>query len=171
MLRQLTSALTTTIAVQEANLRGRAEQKDREEAELETVAHRTGQALAAYLEDKGREGEASEFDISLSRWQGLRDTALLAKATLLKNRLRNAIDNEPPDQLSTYGIVEQQHTDLDAELEDYKTVIESPSGGIATRKALTAAEVKPMARMGRIKLPSQNDSRWQGGMALLRCCA
>jgi hypothetical protein len=139
LLRQKVNALTTTIADQEANIKGRAEQKDREETELETIAHEIGQALADFLEDMGREAEAAEIDLSVSGWRRLRDTALLAKATLLKTRLRSALDNEDLPTLGEYGIAEADYTAYSKELADYQAVIESPSGGIATRKALTAA--------------------------------
>lgn len=138
-LRTKVAALTMTIAKQEADLKGRAEQKDREETELETIAHSTGQALAGYLEDKNREAEAAEIDLSISGWRRLRDTALLAKATLLKDRLRIILDNEDPVELDTYGLAEGDHAALTKELDDYASVIASPSGGIATRKALTVA--------------------------------
>ncbi len=77
--------------------------------------------------------------MSLSAWRRLRDTALLAKATLLKTRLRAALDNEDLVALAEYGIAESDYTLYSKELADYQAVVESPSGGIATRKALTAA--------------------------------
>lgn len=138
LLREKVNALTLHIAKQEAELRGRAEQKDREETELETIAHEIGQAFAGYLIDEGREGEAAEIDLSLDAWRRLRDTALLAKAVLLETRLIDALAADAPG-LVPYGIAPADLTAYSAELEDYRTVIESPSGGIATRKALTAA--------------------------------
>lgn len=138
-LRQQVTELTTFISRQEAELTGRAEQKDREENELEKLAHEIGQALSVFLEDNQREGEAAEIDLSLNAWSRLRDAALLAKANLLKDRLRAILDTEALPLLAQYGITEQDHTDLTTEIADYAGVIASPSGGIATRKALTAA--------------------------------
>ena len=137
-LRQQVAALTTTIARQEANLLGRAEQKDREETELETIAHELGQILADYYEDNNQEAKAAEIDLSLSAWRRLRDTALLAKATLLKSSLTEALAADPV-ALAAHGLEPADLADLTKELDDYAAVIESPSGGISTRKALTAA--------------------------------
>jgi hypothetical protein len=153
-LRLKVTALTTKIAEQEADIQGRAVQKDREETELEILAHEIGQALADYFTDKNRESEAAEIDLSLSAWGRLRDTALLAKATLLKTRLRTAIDSDTPGVLP-YGITETDHTNLVKELTDYAAVIESPSGGIATRKALTAA-LRPSFREVSVILKSMD---------------
>lgn len=138
LFRQKVTELTVTIAKQEAELAGRAEQKDREETELIAVAHELGQALADFLIDKGREAEAAEIDLSLNKWRRLRDTALLAKATLLQTRLNDALLAHP-DDLLTYGLEPADLTRLGTELGEYGNVIESPSAGIATRKALTAA--------------------------------
>ncbi len=144
LLRRQVAALTTTIAEQEKNLLGRAEQKDREETELETLAHEIGQSLADYLEENNREGEAAEIDLSLSSWQRLRDAALLAKATLLKDRLTAALAEDAAGLLP-FGIEPADLTAYEEQLGDYQAVIESPSGAIATRKALTAA-LRPFFR-------------------------
>lgn len=137
-LRSQVDDLTTFIARQEANITGRAEQKDREETELETIAHETGSALATYLEDNEREGEATEIDLSLSAWRRLRDTALLAKATLLQSRFSAALIADAVG-LAEYGLDPEDLATYGKELEDYRKVIESPSSGIASRKALTAS--------------------------------
>lgn len=91
LLRQKVTDLTVSIGKQEADIVGRAEQKEREETDLGTVAHELGQAFAAFLIDEGRESEAAEIDLSLNGWQRLRDTSLLAKATLLATRLNDAL--------------------------------------------------------------------------------
>ncbi len=44
-----------------------------------------------------------------------------------------------PEALVAYGLSPVDLADLTKELDDYAAVIETPSGGIATRKALTAA--------------------------------
>lgn len=90
LLRTQVSGLTDLIARQEANLLGRAEQKNREETELETIAHELNQSLAGYYAEKRMEARSAEIDLSLSAWRRLRDAALLAKATLLKNSLAAA---------------------------------------------------------------------------------
>lgn len=138
LFRQKVSGLTVTIAEQEAALAGRTEQKEREETELETVAHEVGQSLAAFFIDEGREADAAEIDLSLNGWRRLRDTALLAKATLLETRLTAELLSSP-GTLLPYGLENADLTHLSGELSDYRAVIASPSSGIATRKALTAA--------------------------------
>ncbi len=136
--RTKTTALTATIAEQTNIITGQAEEKDREEDELEVIAQEYGSVFAEYLSDQGREGEAAEFELPLSRWQGLRDTALLAKATLLKTRLTAALAADAPG-LTEYGISPADLVLYTKELTDYEKVIQNPSGAIATRKALTAA--------------------------------
>ena len=154
VLRAKVSALTPFIAQQEASIRGRAEQKDREETEIETIAHEIGQAYAAFLEDNNREDEAAEIDLSLSAWRRLLDTALLAKATLLETRLTAALLSSP-GPLLPYGLEPADLTKLTAEIVDYRNVIASPSGGIATRKALTAA-LRPSFREVSVILKSMD---------------
>lgn len=154
VLRAKVAALTPFIAEQEANIRGRAEQKDREETELETVAHEIGQAFAAYLEDNNREAEAAEIDLSLSAWRRLRDTALLTKATLLETRLTAEL-LASPGPLLPYGLEPADLNALSSEIGDYRNVIASPSGGIATRKALTAA-LRPSFREVSVILKSMD---------------
>ncbi len=136
--RAKVTALTATIAGKTNIISGQAVEKDREETELEIIAQELGVTFAEYLGDQGREGEAAEFELSLSKWQGLRDTALLAKATLLKTRLTATLAADAPG-LAGYGITPADLTLYTKELADYEQVIQNPSGAIATRKALTAA--------------------------------
>ena len=138
IFRTKATALTGTIAEKTKIITGEAEEKDREEDELEVIAQEYGSVFAEYLNDLGREGEAAEFELSLSGWQGLRDTVLLAKATLLKTRLTAALAADAPG-LAGYGITPADLVLYTKELADYEKVIQNPSGAIATRKALTAA--------------------------------
>ncbi len=154
LFRQQVSGLTDLIAKQEANLLGRAEQKEREQSELEAIAHEIGQLLAGYYEESGMEAKAAEFDLSISGWRRLRDTALLAKATLLKDSLTEALATNAP-ALAEYGLSPADLIDLEKELTDYAAVIKAPSGGIATRKALTAA-LRPDFREVSVTLKSMD---------------
>ena len=87
-LRPLVNSLTDLIAAQQTATTGYAETKEREEQELETLAHEIGQTLADWHEENGRDGEAAQIDLSLSAWQRLRDTDLLAKMDRLVLRFR-----------------------------------------------------------------------------------
>ena len=81
-LRPLVNSLTDLIAGQQAATTGYAETKDREEQELEALAHELGQTLADWYEENGREGDSAQINLSLTAWQRLRDTELIAKGEI-----------------------------------------------------------------------------------------
>lgn len=130
--------LTDHLARQQAAIAGLAADKDREEEELEDIAFDIGQTLADYFDDNGREADAAKVDLSRSGWRRLRDTALLAKAELLKSLLNAALAADTPG-LAGYGITAADGAALSKELADYAALVAAPSGGISTRRALTLA--------------------------------
>jgi hypothetical protein len=85
--------LTELIASQQAATTGFAEDKAREEQELESIAHEISQALAGWFESVNRQADAARIDLSLSAWQRMRDTELIAKARLLYQDLNSALAN------------------------------------------------------------------------------
>ena len=137
-LRLLVPGLTDLIAAQQAATTGYAETKDREEQELETLAHETGQALADWYEENGREGDSAQIDLSLSAWERLRDTELIAKAHLLHQKLTAALA-ENPTELAEHDLTEADATLLAKELGDFEKITADPSAAISRRRALTLA--------------------------------
>lgn len=162
-LRPMVAALTDLIAAQQAATTGHAADKDREEQELETAAHEISEALADCLEDSGLQADADKIALSLSGWQGLRDTALIARAKLLHTTLTAALA-ENPAGLADYGLTPADATLLAKETADFEAIVANPAAAISARKALTAA-LRPkfrevadlLAKMDRLVLRFRKD--------------
>lgn len=162
-LRPKVAALTTLVAEQQAATTGHAADKAREERELEAIAHEIGQALAGWFEDQGRQADAAQIDLSLSAWQGLRDTALVAKAKLLHQQLTAALAQNAAG-LATYGLDAADATALAKETADFEAIIANPAVAISRRKSLTSA-LRPkfrevaelLAKMDRLVLRFRRD--------------
>jgi hypothetical protein len=128
--------LTVLIASQQAATTGFAEDKAREEQELESIAHEISQALAGWFESVNRQADAARIDLSLSAWQRMRDTELIAKARLLYQDLNSALANNAAE-LADYGLKLNDAIALAKETADLETIIASPAAAISGRKALT----------------------------------
>jgi hypothetical protein len=154
----MVNALTAFIAQQQAATTGFAADKEREENELETIAHEISETLAAWYEDQSREAEAQQFELPLSGWQRLRDVALIARAKLLHQSLTAALA-EDAITLAEYGLTPEDATLLAKETADFETIVANPAAAISGRKALTTA-LRPkfrevgslMAKMDRLVL-------------------
>ncbi len=132
----LVNALTELIASQQAATTGYAEAKEREEQELETVAHEIGQTLADWFEENGREGDAAQIDLSLSAWQRLRDTELIAKAGLLHDKLTAALATDAI-ALAEHDLTAADATLLAQETADFEKITADPAAAISRRRSLT----------------------------------
>jgi hypothetical protein len=130
--------LTVLIASQQAATTGFAEDKAREEQELESIAHEISQALAGWFESVNRHADAARIDLSLSAWQRMRDTELIAKARLLHQDLNSALVTNAAE-LADYGLELNDAIALAKETADFETIIASPAAAISGRKALTTA--------------------------------
>ena len=137
-LRPKIIALTGLCAAQQAATTGFATDKDQEEQELENIAFDLGQALADWLEDHHRHGDAAPIDLSLSAWQVLRDDDLIGKAKLLHGLLSTALTDHAVE-LKTYGLEPADATALAKETADFAAIVADPTVAISRRKALTAA--------------------------------
>lgn len=100
-LRPLVHALNDLIAGQQTTTTGYAKTKEREEHELENLAHEIGQTLADWYEKNGRDEDSAQIDLSLSAWQSLRDTEFIAKARLLHQKLTAALTEPPTEPAET----------------------------------------------------------------------
>jgi hypothetical protein len=128
--------LTVLIASQQAATTGFAEDKAREEQELESIAHEISQALAGWFESVNRQADAARIDLTLSAWQRMRDTELIAKARLLHQDLNSALATNAAE-LADYGLELNDAIALAKETADFETIIASPAAAISGRKALT----------------------------------
>lgn len=132
----LIHGLTDLIAGQQTATTGYATDKDREETELENAAHDISQALADWYEDQGHHGDSAQIDLSLSAWQRLRDTELIAKSRLLHQKLTAALATDAAAMVD-YGLDAADATLLAKELADYEAIIADPSAAISRRRSLT----------------------------------
>jgi hypothetical protein len=156
-------ALAALISSQQADTTGYAEDKAREELELESAAHEIGQALAGWFEDQGRMADAAQVDLSLSAWQRLRDTELVAKARLLHQKLTDAIAADAA-ALADYGLDATDAAALAKETADFEAIIANPAAAISSRRALTLS-LRPkfrevgelLAKMDRLVLRFRSD--------------
>ena len=148
-LRPLVAGLTALISGQQTATTGYAETKEREEQELETLAHELGQTLADWYEENGREGDSAQIDLSLSAWQRLRDTELIAKAKLLHQKLTAALA-ESPTELAEYDLTPADATLLAKETADFEQITADPAAAISRRRALTVTLRPRFAEVARL---------------------
>mgnify|MGYP006929198195 CR=1 FL=1 len=148
-LRPLVNSLTDLIAGQQAATTGYAETKDREEQELEALAHELGQTLADWYEENGREGDSAQINLSLTAWQRLRDTELIAKARLLHQKLTAALA-ENPTELADYDLSPADAILLAKETADFEKITADPSAAISRRRALTVTLRPRFAKIGEL---------------------
>jgi hypothetical protein len=146
-LRPLVHALTDLVSGQQAATTGYAETKEREEQELEALAHELGQTLADWYEENGREGDSAQIELSLTAWQRLRDTELIAKSRLLHGKLSAALA-ENPTALADYDLTPADATQLAKELADFEQITADPSAAISRRAALTVTLRPRFAEIG-----------------------
>jgi hypothetical protein len=134
----MVNGLTAHIAAQQAAITGFAADKEREEEELEDIAHEISEALVDWFEDQGKQSEAASIDLALSTWQGLRDAELLAMSKLLQQKLNATLATDAA-ALADYGLKPADATQLAKEIADCEELVANPAAAIAGRKALTAA--------------------------------
>ena len=147
--RPLVHALTDLVSGQQTATTGYAETKEREEQELEALAHEIGQTLADWYEENGREGDSAQIDLSLTAWQRLRDTELIAKARLLHRKLTEALaDNAAA--LADYDLTPADATLLAKETADFEQITADPSAAISRRRALTVTLRPRFAAIGQL---------------------
>ena len=135
-LRTLVPTITEIISKQQAATTGFAENKELEEKELEDLAHEIGQTLAEWYDDNERKGDSAQIGLSLSAWQRLRDTELIAKSHLLHGKLTAALAENPAD-LAAYDLTPEDAVMLAKELAEFEDITADPAAAISRRRALT----------------------------------
>lgn len=109
------------------------------------------------------QGDAAQIDLSLSAWQVLRNTDLVAKARLLHQLLTAALAGSAAD-LATYALDAADAAALAKETADFEAIIADPSVAISRRKSLTSS-LRPrfrevaeiLAKMDRLVLRFRRD--------------
>lgn len=129
--------LETLVGQQDKAITGAAQDKQREETELEDAAHLLGGTLAIWLRDQGDETQAAQVDLPISGWRRLRNPQLLEKARLTRDVAQSVLSG-PQAPAATYGLATAVVTSLTKEIDDYAAVITAPQQNIAERKALTS---------------------------------
>jgi hypothetical protein len=120
---------------QSASIGGHAQDKRREEKELEDEAHKLGSALVSCCQDSDDLATAAKYDFPISGWRRLRDEELLNKARLLATDAGRIASG--PDA-AAYGITPAAVAKLNKEADDYERVITAPAGAIGERSTFTA---------------------------------
>jgi hypothetical protein len=143
-LRAKVDAIGTVLREQQAETAGHTADKAREEAELETLAHEIGQALAGWFDDHGRHADAVPIDLTLPQWQRLRDTALLEKAKFLHRSLTVTLGDHAAS-LAEHGLGAADAAALAKETADFEAIIAAPIAAISRRSAYTRA-LRPLFR-------------------------
>lgn len=158
----LLADLESLVERREAQTTGHAEQKQREEQELEAIAYQTGAVLSEYYLDRQQEALAAQVDFPPSSWQLLRDEQLIARSQTVLNRLQEALasDGSPPSgggigtitvtdaptndppivhaaPLADYGLTAASAAALEKELQDYVAIVSAPQTTTTGRAAMT----------------------------------
>jgi hypothetical protein len=135
--RAMVAVLQEAQKDQEAGITGAAQEKDREEQELETAAHIMGQALVNYFNAAGQETEAAAVDLTPTEWAKLREQQLLAKSQLVIDSATALTVGPDAAEAAKYGITPAAITELTDERTDFNDIVNAPQVAIAIRKALT----------------------------------
>lgn len=143
--RSLTAILAELAGRQTATTVGHAQDKRREEKELEDEAHKLGRAFVNYCKDTADIATAAKYDFQISGWRRLRDEVLLNKARLLATDAGLIATGSTANAAAGYGITPAAIAKLTKEADDYENVITAPVNAIGERSTLTA-ELLPKSR-------------------------
>lgn len=118
--------------IQEGQTVGIAENKQKEEDEMIDKTIEVGSAVFAYASDIGDNELREKIDYSPSSLRRSRDTVLKDRCQLVHDEANNVIAN-----LSDYGIVAADLTDLQNAIDNYVDIIAKPRTAIGTRATAT----------------------------------
>lgn len=129
------------------NLLGVAQDKDREETELEDAAFVTAGLLAEFYRDRDNLTEVAKFDRPISFWRQLRDNELLAEARTVVDAATAVAAGAEATEAALYDLTPAAATALEKEWKDYAACVTAPVGAISARRALTLALRPEFARV------------------------
>jgi len=130
--RQNLAAIDSTLMVQEGQITGVAEQKQKEEDEMITVVMRVAAAMYVYAQDKNDLELSAKVTLS-KNIKGLSDTRLLNIAKTVLSLAQGIADNA----LANYGISAETITLLEKEIADFERLVTMPRSAVVTRSQAT----------------------------------
>lgn len=140
---------------QSASITGVTDQQNAAEKALEDAAHPLSRALRLlFIAQNNLEG-AAPWDLSLSDWRKMQETALLNRARSLHTALLPHTTGTPPAG-EPYGINAAAATALNNKITAYDAVIGAPASARSTRKAKTA-DLRPRFRAVDVLLEGMDD--------------
>jgi hypothetical protein len=117
---------------------GAAEDKDREETELEDAAFLNAKALVEFYKAAGNGTEAAKYNFPITHWRQLRDGELLREAKSVRLAMEGlASATATQAEAAKYELTTAAATALEKERTDYEKLLTAPAQGISGRKALT----------------------------------
>lgn len=116
---------------------GAAEDKDREETELEDAAFLNAKALAEFYKAAGNRTEAAKYDFPITRWRQLRDSELLAEAKSVRLAMEALATGTSATEAAKYDLTAAAAMALEKERTDYEKLVTAPAQAAKGRKALT----------------------------------
>ena len=129
---------------QSAPITGTTDQQNAAEKALEDAAHPLSRALRLlFIAQNNLEG-AAPWDLSLSDWRKMQETALLNRAKALHTALLPHTTGTPPAG-EPYGIIAAATTALNTKIAAYELVLGAPTSARSARKAKTA-DLRPRFR-------------------------
>lgn len=137
-LRGTVTAIAALAQKQERDITGHAEDKEREEKELEAIAYEISAALSAYYEEKNNKAQATAIYLSASSWVALEGDKLLSRARELHAQLLHALELDAIG-LADFDLDGQDGIALHQETQEFADVLSSPSAAISERRAQTQA--------------------------------
>ncbi|KAF0180906.1 MAG: hypothetical protein FD161_624 [Limisphaerales bacterium] len=140
---------------QSALITGVTDQQNAAEKALEDAAHPLGRALRLLFIAQNNLEAAAPWDLSLSDWRKMQETALLNRAKALHTALLPHTTGTPPAG-EPYGIIAAATTALNTKIAAYENVIGAPASARSTRKAKTA-DLRPRFRAVDVLLEGMDD--------------
>ncbi len=138
-LAETTFGIFTEIArKQSAVITGNAQDKLREEKELEDEAYKIARAVVNCARDDKDETLAAKYDFPISSWRRLRNEALLQRARDLETDATALTAGPHAIEAAKYGITATSIAKLKKEGDDYHRCITAPRDAISERTILTA---------------------------------
>ncbi len=131
-----TTALGILGTEQEANLSGYSEEQNAAEIALENAAYPLAKKLRQYYKGQGNLAKAGEWTLSATKWQRMREDALLGKAKALLAEI-TPLTTGTPAPGAHYGITAADVTAFSPLVSAYESEIANPGTAKGGRKART----------------------------------
>jgi len=140
---------------QSAPITGTTTQQNLAETALEDASHPLSRALRLLLLSQNNLADAGQWNLSLSQWRQMQESALLNRAKALHTALLPHTTGTPPAG-EPYGITAAKATALNTLIAAYEAVIGAPTAARSIRKAKTA-DLRPRFRAVDTKLEGMDD--------------